>query len=1680
MISPEAQNILKEWKEHEKVRQSLNSSAADTTTTSTTSTTNPPKKEVPWYWNPETQQSVPPPSQADQVLQTAQNNDTSIVYRFVKGIKDYTNKIYTQDIRPLKYLTKKDFIETVKEQRDKIAAHPDLVFRSLGAGLYSGYSEAARTLSFGFINPPKQLWKPKYEEEEEASKVSAFVSDFPTYAYQLGTLERLAEAGTVKLALKYPQIGKVLSRVPRPILKKVIDTAVFFGRSQIDKDLFYLTPEEQKAGVTIASKRFNRLLSTAFFWAIGEGFDKILQKVGLVKPVNPQLIFADTINTETFNEVKSKLQKSGLDKYLNAWTSVFGDDNFVYNIGINDKPLVQIVYPSDSNSLNKWNVLIGVKRGIFKLTAGAESSPTASIPVDEILPPLNPNLPQDVITRAVATNALMENITKLPPEDIPAKNLMEAVSDAVIQEASKTDKVLDVIKAEYLLNIKNEKEAGYEPLPNPPVEEIFHNYLRKKYPNKFLSLYAIEPDPNGIINSLGDIYDEIIKDPDQSIQKLVVQHLTSVGKELIPDIEKYKQTKRIQQELNAIINNYTFDGQKFETPAQFIKYLSDNSNKIASINVEYSPSEEVKQDLAKYREQFEKMVQKAGYKSPEHMLISWEKDFLDTAEKEPLMLASRDLQENPERSDLTQLMFSQHNENAIKIAQGIEEQLKSLPAPKSVEVNLSSGGSGSNGSVPPEGPISPDFSGQIYDENHGWLKEELQKFSDSFRPIKNTIDLLTANPEIMISDPKLRAELFKKDGFGGKILPYLYKIYNGPSYAHIVVLQHLNNTLGALKKDEEKTFLSFLGNLDLLRESLQGKTVAGNLSKEQIEANLEFLSKQKNDAISDAIRKYMEINRAYRDIYEKELGITLNVEDIGLTPEEMQYYLNKIQQWTGVGNLDIRDLYFPHLLKKYYEQSGPANTPSRLTQHIFNPHLISRSETGVPDDIVINRKVLGDYWYTMELYLRHSKTVDNLVRDVDVLNKIDANKYPEVVDFLQKYLRKGRVLDLSDPEIPQQVKDVIKSIDPNFTKLQYFSLSNMSYMFPVETVNETGVLQIIHDILPDILTDPQKEVSEKQILQLFGKYAKEIYTKGRSPVILVPPEIAKALNQWKPKMDPHLRDIAKLEKVLFSRWWKPAVIEAAGLNFQLVNGIGDFANLLYKDPAAFLYFNKAMKAVNALITGDFSEYENDPFLKHALEVLKEEGVMESTLGKTVLNIFGNKDYWKNPLKVYTEIFSQVGERRELLPKVMDYLVNIERMRKGEMPVIKGVRDWVRQLTDEAIRTKNNDLLMKGLAYSAMDTTGDYGMIPPQYKNIVSSVFPFGFWYSQESYKLWRLLFDVSLPLLAELGLDILTRIYNNTGERAKYEDSLPDYIKQQHHIIIGKGDDNKLHVIHFRTPVTDVLYGMFNIPAVVDGLFRMNRQLQTALTEDEKKQIVKENVLKITSDVISAPEQMVSSLMSPVLKIIEGIHFNKDPYNGKPIVPDKYKGDTEIKLQYIGKYILESLTNYTRYGEEALREYDPESQFGQVLLSILKHAFDPRQPFMYETYPDTLIQETLNNGHALTEAKWNYITDQIEDALSKNDTKTLQSYIQPIVNSPEKEFIVKKLTDRFKTTEGKLRFTEMVLQATVPKLKTQEQKDKVKELINKIDIILKNKETSKALEMYDMMHGVNPFEALTY
>jgi hypothetical protein len=185
-------------------------------------------------------------------------------------------------------------------------------------------------------------------------------------------------------------------------------------------------------------------------------------------------------------------------------------------------------------------------------------------------------------------------------------------------------------------------------------------------------------------------------------------------------------------------------------------------------------------------------------------------------------------------------------------------------------------------------------------------------------------------------------------------------------------------------------------------------------------------------------------------------------------------------------------------------------------------------------------------------------------------------------------------------------------------------------------------------------------------------------------------------------------------------------------------------------------------------------------------------------------------------------------------------------------------------------------------------------------------------------------------------------------------------------------------------------------------------------------------------------------------------------------------------MQYQSKYILESLTNYTRYGEEGVREYDPETQFGQLMLSIFKHAFDPRVPFTYKEYPDKLIQNALENGHRLSESRWDYAVDNIEKAIEANDTKTVEQYINAITNSTDRIAVQTKLLSKFKTTEGKLNFIKLVLQAEIPKAKTQEEKDKLKAQIDRINVFMSAKGTSNLLKLHDLMHGVNPFESLSY
>jgi len=1753
------------------------------TTTTTPPATMPPTT-IPKPTSPPTGSAFD--NQMVDLAEVSQTKNTSWVSTLWKGIKQTAVTQYQKNIKPLKYLKRDDIISTLGEQADRAYTHPDMLYRAYGAGLYSGISGGAKGVSLGFVELPE--WKGKYEEEIQAAKTNLVIGEIAGYGYSIG----LAERGLTQLAVS----NRNLLRLSPGAAKGLIRTTAFLGTSQSHKDLFSLTPAEKEAGETILNKRFKRLLFSAAALVAFRGTQKLAESLKLIKPQDPQLFFANAVNKQTFDILSQKAKAYGLDKHLESWATATNNASYVYNIGFGKQPIASVIYPKGA-SPDKWTIQLSTKVISPKLTGealkGAVPMETNLLKVDNLLPNINPALPNDVITRAIVAKSLVQSLQNIPEESRTLASGIEQVSDAVINEAVKTDKVLDVLKAEYFTTSQGDIDLGLK--PSLFYDDVFKDYVSKKYPTKFDNMAMVDNSSDlnlqGIYftTELGSQYETV------DVRQLILKHFGRIDLTKIPKNEIYKYSKKAVRAIHSLIQNYTIDGKKFDTEHQLVNYLTYTSDVLPKF--EYHPIAEVTTSLSVYEEKFNQAAQAQGYKNAPDMIVKWEDEFTRAAQKDPSLAIERSISSsegNPTSSDL--IYLKQHEENAIEIAQIVNEQLAQLSrevahpldpalyttgetaniitslqtveAGKRIKLGELGASEGEwtgydssfprwitpelrtkelidkvlvyfeKGVVPPaknireirlyneikaqieqangveisqplgnselpilqgeamlsdiqleakavgepvkeieiskgEGPlIPPDYTGQIYDKDFGWIDKFRAGLSKTYNNVNNIYDHLTANPSTIISNVSLRHYI--ENNFG-KVIPDLYKINNLPRNAIASGSQKYLDILGAITKTEKDTFLKIVSNLDLYHLKLSGKTVAGNLSVEQIRANLKDNFNKMTVPVQSALGRYYEQIRATRQDLEG-LGIQTSNWDLEMPIDQSQQLILDIEKWTGLENFDLRDLYFPHSVAKYNEHSGYPGIPKKL-QKPFNQHLLRRLPEGTLETILVTEKGLINYFAGMDLFQTYHKEIDKLSQKYDILSQINKDDNPDVWESVKDYQKSGRIIDLSSIDIPAKVRDVIKSLNPKYDKLVFFPLQNFPRLYQTETLDEKSLTNILKEIIPDISENIDMELSAEAIEALYGKYAKTILAVGRKPMILVPLEIGQVFKDLKPTVSSFDKSLAKLSSEFFTKYWKPAVtIYGGGTNFQLRNGMGDFSQQIYSDPRSALYSGQAIKLLPDILNPESIEkYSKE--MQHIYEILLESGIRESSFISS-LDVFGTRRYAVNPVKWYGDTVAALSTRRELIPKLSSFLANVERVKNGKLPVLKGALPFIKSMVEEGLTTGDVDLVTAGIARYGNDVSVDYSLIPPFYRERFSQAWaPFGYWYGRTLDKTMRLLKDGSKPLLAMMATYVAFQIYNYTGDREEIERGLPPWTQDKYHLILGVDENGKRLVVQFPNPITDVFYRLFNVPAVVNGTLDMYKDVNRAKSDAEKEQIIKDGVVTIAKDFGLSPIKMVSSLLNPLVKIPIGILTNRDPYTGYSIVPDKYKDDPVETLAAWGKYTLVSLMSYIQYGEDALKEYDPEADFGLFMAKILKNAFNPSKVFTYKEYDNKLIQNFIDKGNSAKEARWQVIADNYVEAVAKGDNVKKEQIIDSFVTSVDAYAILAKVQSKISSRSGQIDFQIAILQSEIPKVHTEKEKDKIREQINNLNIVKRLINTSKIENISTMERGINPYKS---
>lgn len=430
-----------------------------------------------------------------------------------------------------------------------------------------------------------------------------------------------------------------------------------------------------------------------------------------------------------------------------------------------------------------------------------------------------------------------------------------------------------------------------------------------------------------------------------------------------------------------------------------------------------------------------------------------------------------------------------------------------------------------------------------------------------------------------------------------------------------------------------------------------------------------------------------------------------------------------------------------------------------------------------------------------------------------------------------------------------------------------------------------------------------------------------LITGGKHKVYLLDAPIADRLSRFR---EPRREGIVMGILAPPTRLWKRIVLDFAGIAFQLQNLAGDLLNLYREDPKALLYLPIASWAMRS---------NASPSLKAMTELAYNQRVIQTSgiFGGEVLGqlpnprlsrktahlqgLKGELTYW-NPLR-WWEVFSAY---RESIPRLAKFMADSDRIKRGESVVTRTVD--IKGLTP-----------IDAAGKVARNFTVDYGAVTEMFKGEIRSVlFPFATFYVENTKNWAKYVVKNPGDAAIKFGIPLAAMwTWNNTGDRRAIEAALPEWQRTIPHIITGwKTEDGKPIIVAMQTPL--------DMAAAIGGIDKIPMYLTDIRNGKMTKEQAAEAVVK---DVVLAVPRESRQLVTPVIKVFDGLLSNRDPFTKRRIVPSGVEGSAQEKQLQI-EYALEQL--FTPYGAyiRSARQREP----GEPLLRALTRGpFDVKRAF---------------------------------------------------------------------------------------------------------------------------------------
>ena len=1455
-------------------------------------------------------------------------------------------------------------------QNDAIVKQFPEALGAAAVGLYKGitlgWSPTTNPLSVGGMSVVPALDLNNITYTNPGSKTVENISKFLTYMIPYGASEKLLQAGATKF------IPEFVINHPG-LVRRVSEALSFVGTSQLSKDAFTLTPEEQAAGMTITQKRLMTAAMDATALGVFKGMGTIFNAMGFNGLQEMKSQVEDTLKQNAINELKNNVDKINLIQEGKITPS----RGLEYDAVAMEQKLNLIDSVNSPTDPQSQNIIDNARA---KVESFKENNPDKYIEQKFVQgAPMSSNDNGNPISNISDISAEYINSQTNVPVNIVSNPIQDtkAIRSSLLENKNN---ILDSINNKNVVDINQLlKDNGYKDYTDLEIrsisqarqtgitaDEIVTGFSKPSLEgNLNISVENITPEEAVKDNLKNMLFDKFSADAGISgmdnnristiRSKSLLKRLLSYGdtspeilSTAFKSIDSIKDSSKISEMISRTLDILSNDAYEKlilgESPVFSRKIDSSITGSILDKFIEkgtYTNTELANSIIEAFGKKqagsnpfntANKLVQQFGFSDV--------KDFAKTIEDSTgITLTNKNalaITGNESENIINDLAKKSGNKDGLDMMVKLKEKkldaMDNNPVISSRDLYSDLGDSQAVDNLIITNQINKAESQHSIQKgldagfitipggNNATAEAQSQVISDFFgskkswwegtkQTFKNLSDAAQRVGRTIFAEPEVDKSISKNYPM---FVVDKIDMWNIPRVQMNRASEMVSNVMGGLDEGQVDTFRKVAMLSDFVVTQTRGKDIPVPI--EEVYKELERLRPMymQSKEVQDSIVRHFRLMKAFRQVINDNLG-QRGFEEGAWTSDISQSakdeVTNYLRQYTGISNLEFEDVYVPHVVAKYANEEMMGK---RWIPSVLKKQFngFLKERKGSMEQLITDyEKITTEYAATTMTTMAMDKKMVEMAIRADVRKSMTDDEARAINQFINK---PGQIFNADD--LPDSIKHDFPS-----SRFMTVQIDRGNYIYPLDTIDKKKIDALLQDGLSieDVFKNPDE-------------LTKRVLAIGRKkPIFLVPEEIGKQINKFNTPMESSVRDAVRLISPYIRNWKMIATKYYGGIAWRAANSIQDEIRTLTMQPTTLNDFPQALRIASKLVYGDSSkmDLQTQEFIKKLEEYHVDVSGFLNNLGSRSV-IKPTENILKYGKEEFDTSFNNLSSSLELTPKISSILDNLKRIESGKSPIFVGSDDYIKSLY-------NKGFVEEAVYSYGRGITIDYAAMPPVFRKYFSGLIaPFSFWFVRNGAGIMRMMKDAPQRAIEYLGFLTATSVWNNLGENARYEQGLTDYQRNTPHINLGTTESGKAITLYLDNPINQAMsiLGLNQLPAIVSD----------AITGSDTPDRLAYRLFNMIPSGIST---FTTNMINPIIKNLTSLVVNKDVRTQQQIVPDNLKGTTQglgLGLQYFMSGLFTPLQQAMIESNKVDFNQNPEKFVQDLLLRPL----DISRPFI--------------------------------------------------------------------------------------------------------------------------------------